>query len=185
MCPRPHAPASRRSTERGFTLVEMLIALIIVGVLSAVLIPKFSSQRTTAKHKSGLSAAHQYYQAVIAFQGDHNGRIPDLRNDPIQRPLCNSGSLDGCEWPFTIEGPRDDSGRPYIRSIPTIARNGTLGFVMDGQPDNTENPQVRLHYVPLPPNQFEIRVLVPRDGGSGSEVICTLRSGGRIEGPRC
>merc|ERR1712157_127850 len=58
----------RNALEKGFTLVELMIVIVIVGVLSAVALPNFLGQQTkakvteaTSKISSILKASHAEY----------------------------------------------------------------------------------------------------------------------------
>ena len=57
---------SKNALEKGFTLVELMIVIVIVGVLSAVALPNFLSQTDKAKAteaKSGITAIVKQAQA--------------------------------------------------------------------------------------------------------------------------
>jgi type IV pilus assembly protein PilA len=79
----PARPESPKGREDGFSLVELLVVVIIVGILAAIAIPTFVSQREQA-----LSAAVQ----------------TDLRNAATSASACasdNDGSYTACN-PATL-----------------------------------------------------------------------------------
>lgn len=69
-----------RSNEKGFTLVELMIVVAIIGILSAVAIPnfrKYQAKSKTSEAKLQLSAA---YTSEQAFFGDYNMYAACLSN---------------------------------------------------------------------------------------------------------
>ncbi|TGE37826.1 prepilin-type N-terminal cleavage/methylation domain-containing protein [Desulfosporosinus fructosivorans] len=56
--------------DNGFTLIEVLAVIIIIGVLGAVAIPKLVSSTTNARQKADVATAHQVKAALDRFQLD-------------------------------------------------------------------------------------------------------------------
>ncbi|MHB8075020.1 type II secretion system protein [Desulfosporosinus fructosivorans] len=59
--------------DNGFTLIEVLAVIIIIGVLGAVAIPKLVSSTTNARQKADVATAHQVKAALDRFQLDTGG----------------------------------------------------------------------------------------------------------------
>ncbi|MHC4653898.1 MAG: competence type IV pilus major pilin ComGC [Planctomycetota bacterium] len=62
--------------EKGFTLVEILIVVVILGILAAIVIPQFTSASTEAKESSLLSDLQSIRSQVELFKIQHNDILP-------------------------------------------------------------------------------------------------------------
>ena len=67
----PHARPAH--TEHGFTLVELLVAILIVGVLAAIAIPAFLSQDSKAYNSSAESLAQTAQTAAEVYASENDG----------------------------------------------------------------------------------------------------------------
>ncbi len=59
--------------ESGFTLVELLVVMLILGLLAAIAIPSFFNQRDKARDSEAKSAARTAQTAMETYATDHQG----------------------------------------------------------------------------------------------------------------
>jgi type IV pilus assembly protein PilA len=63
----------RSQGESGFTLVELLVVMLILGLLAAIAIPAFFNQRDKAHDADAKASVHSAQVALETYATDHNG----------------------------------------------------------------------------------------------------------------
>jgi type IV pilus assembly protein PilA len=81
-----NAPKMMKKAEGGFTLIELMIVVAIIGILAAVAIPAYSDYTAKAKAANALSAADPYKTAV-ALCGQEAGAFTACNTSATPNPF--------------------------------------------------------------------------------------------------
>ena len=60
----------KKSNQKGFTLVELMVVVAIIGILSAIAIPNFNRYQRNAKKPEGKLALSEVYTAQVVYYGE-------------------------------------------------------------------------------------------------------------------
>ena len=107
-----------RNHKSGFTLVEILIVVIILGILAAIVIPQFTNASTSARVASLQGQLQTLRSQIQLFKLQHNDVLPDLATNQWAQMLSKTniaGTVDN-----TVTGVYG----PYLESTPTNPLNG-------------------------------------------------------------
>lgn len=128
-----------RKSKSGFTLVEILIVVIILGILAAIVIPQFTNASQDARKSSLTSQLQTLRSQIELFKLQHGDTLPDLAG-------VGSGTIKGWDLMMTATNAAgatpsgtDKVFGPYMQAIPINPLNGQSG-VIDGTVDTTTAP---------------------------------------------
>ena len=99
-----------RQTNRGFTLIEILVVMAILGMLAVMVAPNLFRQQASAERDFARSEISQLESLVMTYRADM-GSFPDSLEDLVQNP---SGSA---RWngPYVRRGvPKDPWDNDYV-----------------------------------------------------------------------
>jgi len=85
-----------KRARKGFTLVEILIVVVILGILAAIVIPQFSQASTDAKLSSLQSNLQSIRSAIALYKIQHNDTVPAAAdfNDAMLEKTLLDGTVD-------------------------------------------------------------------------------------------
>lgn len=114
----------RHGKRQAFTLIELLLVLVILGVLAAIVVPKFTGRTEQARVTAAQTQISSFSTALDAFEVD-NGYFPKGKNglvELVQQPR------DAQNWkgPYVKDVPMDPWGREYLYECP--GRNNVSGY---------------------------------------------------------
>ena len=110
-----------KKKNQGFTLVEILIVVVILGILAAIVIPQFSDASTQSKVSSAASSIQTMRSQISLYKIQHNDTAPTLLE--MNADVTTPGSS-------VMTGQTDELGAagteygPYLQSIPANPFNG-------------------------------------------------------------
>jgi general secretion pathway protein G len=101
-----------RHGSSGFTLIELLLVLVILGILAAIVVPKFGGVSEKAHISAAQTQISTFATALDMFEVD-NGHYPKTLNDLMVQPR------DATNWRQYMESiPSDPWQHPYIYVFP-------------------------------------------------------------------
>ena len=105
-----------QSAQRGFTLVEMLLVLVILATLAAIVYPKVMGRSEQARVTAARTQIASFKTALDSFEVD-TGKFPVGRNglmDLVQQPR----DVVGWHGPYLENIPPDPWGNAYLYEYP-------------------------------------------------------------------
>ena len=129
-----------RATSRGFTLIELMVVLVIIGVLAALIVPNVIGRADDARATAAKTDVNNLMQSLKLYRLD-NQRYPTAEQG-LQALLVRPGTGPAApNWkPYVEKLPNDPWGRPYQYLNPGIKGEiDVLSLGADGQPGGEGN----------------------------------------------
>jgi general secretion pathway protein G len=128
------AVAHRRAAT-GFTLIELMVVLVIIGVLAALIVPNVLDRADDARVTAARTDVNNLMQALKLYRLD-NQRYPSAEQGLealVRRPT--TGPIPPNWKPYVEKLPNDPWGRPYQYLNPGVRGEiDVFSFGADGQP---------------------------------------------------
>jgi len=131
----PQEIRPQRAAARGFTLIEIMVVLVIIGVLAALIAPNVLDRASDAKVTAARTDVNNLVQALKLYKLD-NQRYPTTEQGLealVRKPTV--GAIPPGWKPYLDKLPRDPWGQPYQYMNPGV--NGEIdvfSFGADGKP---------------------------------------------------
>jgi len=157
---------------RGFTLVELLVVISIIGLLAGLAIPAISSGMNKAKESTKISNLRGIYQACMLWSSENDGRVVP----PIAPPTTSGGTAVG--WSSfltnylgqarpTAQGSKDIFVDPFFKGYKSTA-SWLPGYAMNTRP---ALPAANTYIAYQGGTNIEMRMLALTDGPKRAFII--------------
>jgi general secretion pathway protein G len=103
--------------KSGFTLVEILIVVVILGILAAIVIPQFTEASTEAKTSRLCTDLQSVRSQIELYKIQHNDNLPGTAGPTFGQAMTGYTLQDGIL--AAVQAPGAGVFGPYMQVLPT------------------------------------------------------------------
>ncbi len=126
-----------RYSQRGFTLIEVMVVVVILGILAAIVVPRLLDEPERARRTSAATQIRSFEEALGMFRLD-NGYFPSTEQGLealTSQPTIGRIPTRYKEGGYIRRIPNDPWGNPYVYLSPGVHGDyDLLSYGADGQP---------------------------------------------------
>jgi len=125
-----------RVSRRGFTLIEILIVVIILGILASIVIPQFSNASQESREATLRDCLHYLRTQITIYKAQHGDVAPGFPNgDPTASPdfatfVSQMTSYTDLRSNTSANFSAVFQFGPYLSQMPANPLNGNNGIIM-------------------------------------------------------
>jgi len=130
---------AKTTKHSGFTLLELLVVMVIIGLLAGIVAPRYFSQVGKSRVKAARAQIDSLDKALEQLRID-TGRLPSTEEGLAALNSAPPG-MTNWEGPYMKRAvPPDPWGHPYVYVQPGTHQNDfdLESYGRDGQPGGTE-----------------------------------------------
>lgn len=122
---------SKLRAERGFTIVELLIVIVVIGILATITIVAYNGVTARANKTSAQAAASSVIKKVEAYNAEES-KYPTAATALTGAAQDKSYYLSGINFTSGVTAPTSTNGKNTVRFLKCAATSQTTQAAIDG-----------------------------------------------------
>ena len=129
----------RRAHDSGFTLLELLVVMTIIGILAAIAVPALRDSPKRAREATLRADLFTFRSVIDQYKGDKGNYPPDLETlikDGYMRKIPLDPMTRAADWVLAFEEEASEADDPNVETIPGIidVHSASKEIALDGTP---------------------------------------------------